>query len=109
MNPVVLSWATTYMAYGIGLAGAAPALDAAHPIRRCGGWINGAILAFGGGIMANTRPLEGFVLALLIAACRRPAVRFQWDWPPWRFMVYNRRVTVFHHSPYNPGASGTTR
>ena len=61
MTPVALSWEHTYMACGIGLTGAAVAIGAARRILRRGGWFNGAFLAFGCGIMANTRPFEGFV------------------------------------------------
>ena len=77
MIPVVLLWARTYLACGIGLAGAALAIGAARRILRRGGWLNGALLAFSCGIMANTRPFEGFVLALLIALWLLPRMRWR--------------------------------
>lgn len=68
VNPVVLFWGRSYLACGVGLVGAAVAIGAAQRIIRQGGWRNGTALAVGLGVLANTRPFEGLVLALLIAA-----------------------------------------
>jgi len=125
MNPVVLFWGRTYLACGLGLAGAALAIGAARRILRRGRWLDGGLLALGLGVLANTRPFEGLLLALLIAAWFAPRI------PPRRLLLaargavpvglailgfmayYNWRVTgnplelphVTHHKQYDMAPS----
>ena len=65
LNPVVLFWGGSYLACATGLAGAALSIGAGRRIIRRGGWLNGVILAVGFGILANTRPFEGLLFAIL--------------------------------------------
>jgi hypothetical protein len=65
-NPVMLSWGRNYLACGIGLAGAALAIGGAVRIVRRRARSNGAIMALGLAVLANSRPYEGLVLACLL-------------------------------------------
>ena len=65
-NPVLLSWGRNCLASGIGLAGAALAIGGAVRIVRHQARGNGAIMALGLALLANSRPYEGLVLACML-------------------------------------------